>query len=135
MIFQSVLIASALHSASSFTPHHVQNHRLSSFVQPSGTVLTARLRKKKSNKNGIQSVGAQAVTDSVESTVKETTDHEKGLNGVNHSEANGSKSEESVEEADEEVNENLVFDEANMAKAIQMAESTYVLVKRDPCNC
>lgn len=119
MIFQSFLVALFVQSASTFSPR-VPYNRLSTTVSPtsSGVLLNAKKSKKKKD----------AVETFVESLANEAAVLEKEPleeNGISV-EDTSSKLEDvpaETEELDDVPDEMQLFDEANMMKAIQMAQS------------
>ena len=110
MIFRGVVMAWALHVVCSFTPH-VPNKRLSNVaILPAPTVVL----NGKAKVNGDE---AQALVDQDADKAADAEVAEGAVSGMSVEDAFQEEAEEG------EIDEMLLYDEANLRKAIQMAQS------------
>ena len=110
MIFRGVVMAWALHRVCSFTPH-VPNKRLSNVaILPVPTVVL----NGKAKVNGDE---AQALVDQDADKAADAEVAEGAVSGMSVEDAFQEEAEEG------EIDEMLLYDEANLRKAIQMAQS------------
>ena len=110
MIFRGVVMAWALHRVCSFTPH-VPNKRLSNVaILPAPTVVLNGRAKV----NGDE---AQALVDQDADKAADAEVAEGAVSGMSVEDAYQEEGEEG------EIDEMLLYDEANLRKAIQMAQS------------
>lgn len=110
MIFRGVVMAWALHRVCSFTPH-VPNKRLSNVaILPAPTVVL----NGKAKVNGDE---AQALVDQDADKAADAEVAEGAVSGMSVEDAFQEEAEEG------EIDEMLLYDEANLRKAIQMAQS------------